>query len=111
VTLNIAATCIRRERAYGSFKSSATCISTVSDGVEKAQAEVIFADGGCELIERQGKDLRIVARLALQRTIVEGCKPFKCPIFLRIDPKHAEDFLCYGHPLCHCRQRTRTQND
>ena len=98
MSLNIELLCSNRERALrGCPEASATFTFTISDRSFKARAEVMLTNGDVEIIERAGKKAKAVARLALERLLVEGCDPFQTPIFLRVPHWQAELFSEYGN--------------
>ena len=98
MSLNIELLCSNRERALrGCPEASATFTFTISDDPFKARAEVMLTNGDVEIIERAGKKAKAVARLALERLLVEGCDPFQTPIFLRVPHWQAELFSEYGN--------------
>ena len=88
---------LNRERAYAKYKASATYTFAISDGRAKTHADVIFSDGGLEIIEQKGKEAKAAARLALQRLLVSGCDPFEAQIFIQIPYRQAELFSKYGN--------------
>jgi hypothetical protein len=85
-----------RERAYAKYKAFATYTFSVSHGLEKTHAEVIFVDSSLEVIERKGRDVRAAARLALERLLTTGCDPFENSIFVQIPYRQAEYFSKFG---------------
>ena len=98
MSLNIELVCSNRERALrGCPEASATFTFTISDGPFKARAEVMLTNDGVEIIERAGKKAKVAARLALERLLVEGCDPFRTPVFLRVPYRQAELFSEYGN--------------
>jgi hypothetical protein len=90
---------LNRERAYAKYKASTTYTFAISNGRAKTHADVIFSDGGLEIIEQKGKNARAAAVLALQRLLVTGCDPFKAQIFIQIPYQQAEFFSKYGNFL------------
>jgi len=95
--VNIAVAGLTRERAYKGSKGSATYTFSIFDRAVKTRAEVILTDGGFEIIERRGKAAEAAAKLALEQLLLEGCDPFKTPIFLRISYSRAEYFSKFGY--------------
>lgn len=87
---------VNRERGDEAFKPSLTCNFLISDGAKNAHAEVIFVDGGFDLIERQGKNGKAAARIALKLLLHHGCNPFDAPLFVRISLQHARHYAAYG---------------
>jgi hypothetical protein len=87
---------LNREPAYANFRASATYTFSISDGFVRTHADVIFSDGGFEIIEQKGKSAEIAARVALERLLVAGCNPFEDQIFIQIPYRQAEFFSKYG---------------
>jgi hypothetical protein len=96
MSLEIAFVGLNRERACRGSKASATYAFTVSDGPAKTRAEVILIDGGFEIIEHSGLDVRTAARIALQQFLVSVRNPFESPVFLRVPFRQAEYFVKHG---------------
>jgi len=90
---------LNREPASKGFKPTLTCnfTITISDGPKCAHAEVIFADGSDQIIEHQGKDAKIAARMALEQRIVQTINPFLSLVFVRISSEHAAYFAKHGN--------------
>jgi hypothetical protein len=88
-----------REKAYAKYRAAATYTFAVSDGPVKTHAEVVLTDGGFEIIEREGKDARAAARLALERLLRNGCDPFEGAICLQVPYREAEYFSKFGNFL------------
>jgi hypothetical protein len=63
----------------------------------KTYAEVILTDGRFEIIEKEGKDVKVAAKLALERLLGRGCNPFEFAIFLQIPHREAEYFSKFGN--------------
>lgn len=87
---------IDRERGTKMLSASLTCNFTICEGSTNTHAEVIFADGGFEIIEKQGKSGKAAARMALERLLNCGCNPFEIPLFVRISLPHAQYFALHG---------------
>lgn len=88
---------LNHERAYAKYKASTTYTFAISHGPAKTHADVIFWDGGIEVIEEKGKSSKTAARLALQRLLSAGCDPFEDQIFIQIPYRQAEFFSKYGN--------------
>jgi len=57
---------VNRERTLAGDKPSATYTFSISSGPSKGHAEVVFADGGREVIASCGQDAKRAARIALE---------------------------------------------
>jgi hypothetical protein len=90
---------LNRERAYAKYKAATTYTFAISDGPARTHADVIFWDGGFEIIEGKGKSPKTAAKLALQRLLGSGCDPFVDQIFIQIPYCQAEFFSKYGNFL------------
>lgn len=90
---------LNRERAYAKYKASSTYTFAISDGPATTHADVIFWDGGFEIIEEKGKSPKTAAKLALERLLGAGCNPFEGQIFIQIPYQQAEFFSKYGNFL------------
>jgi hypothetical protein len=74
--LDIALAGVNREAPGKGFKPTLTCNFTVCEGDRSTHAEVIFPDGGEEILQREGKDVKKVARIALERLLNHTANPF-----------------------------------
>ena len=88
---------MNREPASKGYKPSLTCNFTISDGAKCAHAEVIFTDGGDQIIERRGKDIKMAARMALEQRLVQSINPFLSLLFVRISSEQAAYFAKHGN--------------
>ena len=87
---------LSRELPWKGFKPTLTCNFTVCEGERSTHAEVIFPDGGEEILHREGRDAKKVARNALERLLAHTAKPFSSLLFVRIPPEHAAYFAKHG---------------
>lgn len=87
---------LNRERKCRGSKGSTTFTFDILNG-SSTRAEVIFTDGGVEIIEQCGQDAKKAARLALERLLAAGRNPFRFPVFLRVSYQHAEYFAKHGN--------------
>ena len=85
-----------REGAHGDVRSTVTYNFKIAEGSRQAHAEVMFTDGSRQFIEREGKNPREAARLALEKVLMTGRNPFQNPVLLRVSHKHAEYFAKHG---------------
>lgn len=90
---------LNHERAFAKYKASTTYTFAISHGPARTHADVIFWDGGFEVIEEKGKSPTIAARMALERLLSAGCDPFRDQIFIQIPYRQAEFFSRYGNFL------------
>ena len=87
---------LNRESAVRGFRPSLTCNFTICEGANRTHAEVIFVDGCDQVIERQGKDAKRAARMALEQLLLRTAHPFSSLLFVRISSNHAAYFAKHG---------------
>jgi hypothetical protein len=88
---------VEKEEAERPHWASVVYTFTISNGSANTHGNVVFTEGGVDIIEQNGKDPQTAARIALERLLRQGRDPFETQILLRIPFGHAEYFARYGN--------------